>query len=723
MTHDPAVTTPDSAHSEDPALFSEFPPTSYEAWRQAAEKTLKGVPFEKRLITKTYEGIDLRPLYVRADTAELPHIKALPGLPPYVRGTSPLGFTVKPWAIAQELPYGSPAEVNAAARADLPRGQTMLNLPLDQATLAGLTPAYASPDLVGKGGMSLASVEDVLTLLDGLDLASLPLLIAAGVHALPVTALIMAAAQRLGVAPEQVQGCIGMDPLGRMVATGGLPMPLHFAYDQMAALTAWAITDAPQLQTILVRLDPYSNGGSSAVQDLAYALATGVAYLRAMQDRGLSVDQVAPKMRFSFAIGGQFFMEIARLRAARLLWAQVIAAFGGGAEAQKMVLHARTATWTKTRTDAHANMLRVTSEAFAAVMGGCDSLHISPFDECIGLPDEFSRRIARNVHIILQQECNFMHLIDPAGGSSAVETLTDELARSAWAMFQAIEAEGGMAASLALGTPQDQVAQTRTERFKAVAQRKDVIVGTNMYPNLKERPLVVRTTDSVALQAERGAALHKMRATADATVRDQALQSLAQAVALRSDLVPATIAAADHGISLSEIATILCSVGPGPRFKAIPAHRASEQFEALRAAADAFAATSGQRPTIFLAKMGPVAQHKARTEFATAFFEPGGFAVVGDQAFETPEAAAEAALAAEAPVVVICSTDDTYPTIVPALTGAIKAARPSTTVILAGYPADQVDAYKQAGVDDFIHLRANCYAVLARLQQQQGVAL
>ncbi|NCC33585.1 MAG: methylmalonyl-CoA mutase, partial [Chloroflexia bacterium] len=297
MTHDPAVTTPDSTHSDDQALFSEFPPTSYDAWRQAAEKTLKGVPFEKKLITKTYEGIDLRPLYVRADTAELPHVKALPGLPPYVRGTSPLGFTVKPWAVAQELPYGSPAEVNAAAHADLPRGQTMLNLPLDQATLAGQNPDQAAPAQVGLGGVSLASVEDALTLLDGLDLASLPLLIPAGVQALPVTALIMAAAQRRGVAPNQVQGCIGMDPLGTLVATGNLPMPLAQTYDEMAALTAWAITDAPQLQTILVRLDPYSSGGSSAVQDLAYALATGVAYLRAMQDRGLSVDQVAPKMR------------------------------------------------------------------------------------------------------------------------------------------------------------------------------------------------------------------------------------------------------------------------------------------------------------------------------------------------------------------------------------------------------------------------------------------
>lgn len=221
----------------------------------------------------------------------------------------------------------------------------------------------------------------------------------------------------------------------------------------MAWLTAWAATHAPDLRTIQVELHPYHNGGASAVQDLAFALATGVEYLRAMQARGLDVDTVAPRMQFAFSLGSPFFIEIARLRAARMLWARVVAAFGGNARSQKLRLHGRTSAWTKTRADAYNNMLRATAEAFAGVMGGCDSLHVSPFDEAIGLPDEFSRRIARNVQIILQQECNFYRLVDPAGGSAAVETLTDEIAREAWALFQRIEAQGGMAAALAAGFP------------------------------------------------------------------------------------------------------------------------------------------------------------------------------------------------------------------------------------------------------------------------------
>lgn len=720
MTHDPE---PSPAASTEERLFGEFPPTTYDEWRQAAEKTLKGVPFEKKLITKTYEGIDLRPIYVRADTAGLPHMQTLPGLPPYVRGTEPLGYVLKPWEVCQELPYGAPAEVNRAARADVARGQTALNLPLDRATLAGLDPDAAATGDVGQGGVSLASAADVTTILDGVTPAQPPLLIQAGAQALPVAALVLAAARRQGASPEQVRGCIGMDPLGTLAAHGTLSLPLKRAYDEMAQLSAWAAANAPELRTISIALHPYHDGGGNAVQELAFALATGVAYIRALLARGLAIDTIAAQIQFSFSIGAHFFMEIAKLRAARLLWSRVVAAFGGSGPAQKMAIHARTSAWTKTRSDANNNMLRATAEAFAGVMGGCDSLHVSPFDEAAGLPDDFSRRIARNVHIILRQECNFFRLVDPAGGASSVETLTDELARSAWTLFQEIERQGGMAQALQAGFPQAQVARMRTQRLAGVAQRKDVIVGANLYPNLKERPVEVRKTDSAALQRERTAALQNLREASDPGQRSDALATLAQAAAgIPEQVVEAAIAAAMHGATLGDLTEALrAGFGAGPTVGAIPPGRASEQFEALRAAAEAYAARTGQRPQVFLANMGPVAQHKARSDFATGFFETGGFGVSTNDGFATVEAAAQAAQAAGAPIVVICSADDTYPAIVPPLTQALKAARPTTTVILAGYPADQVESYRQAGVDEFIHLRANCYEVLARLQKQQGV--
>lgn len=718
MTQDTQATSPDAPER----LFAEFAPASPDEWRAAAEKTLKGAPFEKKLLTRTYEGITLQPIYNIADTASLPHTASLPGLPTYVRGTRALGYLIRPWEVAQEMPYPTAAEVNQAVREDLPRGLTTLHVRLDRATLRGQDPDQAVPEAVGQGGASLASREDFTTLFAEIPLAQTPLLFAAGATALPLAALILAAAESQGLKPSKLQGCIGADPLGALAADGALPIALERSYDAMAWLTAWAATHAPGLRTIQVEVHPYHNGGATVVQDLAFALATGAEYLRAMQARGLNVDTVAPRMQFAFSLGSTFFMEIARLRAARMLWARVVAAFGGNAQAQKLRLHGRTSAWTKTRADAYNNMLRATAEAFAGVMGGCDSLHVSPFDEAIGLPDEFSRRIARNVQIILQQECNFYRLVDPAGGSAAVEALTDEIAREAWTLFQRIEEQGGMAAALAAGFPQAQVASVRTERLNQIALRREVIVGANMYVNLKEQPFTARAVDHAALHAERAAALQRFRAGADARA---ALEDLARAVAAAPEqALPAAIAAARAGATLGALTAALAAGGDaGSTVEPIAPHRGAEQFEALQAAAAQFAARTGSRPKVFLATMGPVSQHKARADFSTGFFEAGGFQVIAGPGFQTVEEAAQAAQTSGASITVICSTDETYPELVPPLVRLLKEGRPDMTVVLAGYPADQIEAHRAAGVDEFIHLRADCYATLARLQQLKGVAL
>lgn len=711
-----------------PRLFDAFPSADYAAWREAAERTLKGVPFEKRLLTKTYEGLTLQPIYSLDDTAALPHVGSLPGLSPYVRGTSVSGYLIQPWEVAQELPYPTAEAVNQAVREDLPRGLTTVHVTPDRATLLGLDPDQAPADLVGRGGTSLAHKSDLATLFEGVALAQTPLRLAAGASALPLAVLALAAAEDQGVAAGKLRGWIGADPLGALASHGTLPGSLERAYDQMAWLTAWAAANAPHLRTITVALHPYHDGGAGTVQDLAFGLATGVAYLRAMQARGLSTNLVAPHIQFAFSIGAPFFIEIARLRAARMLWARVVEAFGGDEQAQKLVIHGRTSAWTKTRSDPYNNMLRATAEAFAAVMGGCDSLHVSPFDEAIGLPDEFSRRIARNVQVILAQECNFFRPIDPAGGSAAVETLTDQIAREAWALFQTIESQGGMAAALAAGFPQAQTAATRTERLKAIGQRREVIVGANMYVNSKEQPLVARTVDHAALQTERAADLTHRRAADDRQARQDALdalEALTQAGGAESEQVMTlAIAAARAGATLGELTAAL-HAGDGASATAtpIPVHRGAEQFEALRDAAAEYALRTGSPPAVFLATMGPVSQHKARADFSTGFFETGGFAVTAGTGFATVEEAAEAARDSGAPIVVICSTDETYPELAPPLTQLLKADRPETTVVLAGYPADQIELHKAAGVDEFIHVRADCLATLSRLQRLKGVAL
>jgi methylmalonyl-CoA mutase len=719
MTHDPTLQSP--GDPSEPRLFDMFAPASYEEWRRAAEKTLKGVPFEKKLITRTYEGFSLQPIYNAADVAELPQLASLPGEAPFVRGTESLGYLVQPWTVAQELPYPTAAAVNQAAREDLPRGLTALHVPLDQASRRGLDPDQAPVALVGQGGASLATSADLDALIDGIDLTRTPLRLVAGASGLPLLALLLAALEHVGSDPAQLRGGLLVDPLGLLASHGALPAPLDQVYNELAALTTWAAANAPELRTIEVAAHPYSNGGASAVQDLAFTLATGVAYLRAMTERGLDINTVAPRIQFAFSIGAPFFIELARLRAARMLWARVVAACGGNEQAQKLNIHARTSAWTKTRADAYNNMLRSTSEAFAAVMGGCDSLHVSPFDEALGLPDEFSRRIARNAQIILQEECSFGRLVDPAGGSWAVEKLTDEIAREAWALFQEVERQGGMAAALAAGFPQAQIAATRNERLNQVALRREVIIGANMYVDLKEKPATARPVDSAALQAERADELAHVRSRRDSVAMRTALTALSGAGS--DQLVAAATAAARVGATLGELATAMRgAVEPSPCHSPIPVHRAAEQFEALRTAAEQHAARTGSRPAVFLAGMGPLAKHKARADFTSGFFEAGGFAVIASSGFNTPEEAAQAAQASGASIVVICAPDDRYPELVPPLTSLLKTAHPETTVVLAGYPADQIEAHKAAGVDEFVHLRADCYTILSRLQQLKGVA-
>ncbi len=663
------------------SLFGEFSSPSYEEWQEAAVESLKGAPFEK-LLSKTYEGITLQPIYRQEDAAELAHQYTLPGEPPYVRGVDALGYVAEPWVVAQEAPGGAAHEVNEALRHDLARGQTAVVLAEGQ----------------------VQSADETAAALAGIDFAGLPLYVQAGAAPLPTAAVAIAGARRAGLELAMLHGSIAGDPLGALAAEGALPVTLEQAYDEAAQWTAWAAEHAPKLGTLAVRADLYGDAGAHAGQELAFALATGVAYLRALKARGLDVEMSAPRMRFSFALGSNFFMEVAKLRAARLLWSQVAAAFGGSAEAQKMAIHARTGSWNKTTTDMHVNMLRSTTEAFSGALGGVSSMEVAPFDAVVGGQDEFSRRIARNVQLILQQECNLTRLIDPAGGSWYVEKLTDELAHRAWALFQEIERRGGMAAALEEGYVQAQTAETAKQRAAALSTRKDVLVGTNMYANAQEQ---------AAPQSENALAPHES-ASGEGRIEPAQLEG--------DSVAEAAIAAAEQGATVSQLAGALRRAGAGVRVTPLRRVRGAEPFEALRRMADAYRRRTGSAPQLFLANMGPAAQHKARADFSQGFFEVGGVQVVNNKGFASPEAAADAALAAGAPVVVICSTDESYPELVPPLVERVKAARPETVVVLAGYPQEQVDAHRAAGVDEFIHVRANCYEVNRRLHERIGAA-
>lgn len=704
---------PNQSHSVENPLFAEFTPPTYEEWIAAAKKSLKGKPLEQ-LTQNSAEGIEIKPLFIRTDTAVYTHPHTIPGRTPFVRGTEPDGYLVRPWLVAQELAYPTAEQFNRALRYDLERGQTAVNLRLDPPTRAGHDPDQAQTGQVGWRGVSLATIEDMAAALRGVDLARLPIFMRVGTAALPLLSLLAAYLRRQGKNTAQLQGCLENDPLGVLTHEGTLPLSINQAYEEMAQLLLWVEKQAPQLHTIGVHSYPYHNSGGNAVQELAFTLGNGAAYLRAMAERDLDVSLTARHMMFHFAVSGDFFMEIAKLRAARLLWAQIVAAFGGDMAAQKMRLHTRTAVINKTITDPYVNMLRVTTEALSAALGGADSISVAPFDEVIRPPDEFSRRIARNVQIILQEEAYLPRLLDPAGGAYYVEYLTDELARRAWALFQEVEAQGGMLAALQAGFPQELIAKEVKSQAGKLAARKVVLVGTNLYANAEEKRLENTKVDFTAVYQQRTQQIENYRTHDDDPMAHTAvMQKLGEMLTAPPEaMVEAAIGAAQAGATLNEITrTLRINDGERPSIQPVALHRRAEPFEDLRRLAEAYAVEHGRRPRIFLANIGALRQFKPRADFARSFFEPGGFEIVYPDGFAEVKEAVRAAAEAEAAAVVICSSDEVYPEIVPPLARALKAELPDTAVLLAGRPGEYEDIYKSAGVDEFIYLGANCYEI------------
>ena len=704
-------------------LFAEFPDATAAEWRKAAEESLAGAPFEKKVVTKTPEGIDLRPIYTREDWQKLPLQATWPGLTPYVRGATALGSRPAGWKIAQELPYGRPEEFSQALLQDLNRGQNCVNLLFDVATRLGLDPDSGLPGEVGGCGLSLATLDDVGRALRGVDLSAVPIHAPAGISALSITALLAAWLAEQGKKPAALHGAVLSDPITEWLGRGALPGGLSAAYDEMAALTDWVARNKVDLRTVGVHANLWSDAGGNAVHELAFGLATGVEYLRELEQRGLAVNRSGPRFLFTYSLGSHFFMEIAKLRAARLLWARAVGAARGNKEAQRLVCHGRTSIWNKTVLDPHVNVLRTTGEAFAGVMGGCSSIHVAPFDESFRVPDDFSRRIARNIQIILAEECQLNRVIDPVGGSWYVEALTLQLAEKAWTLFQEVERKGGMAAALRAGFPQEAVAKSAHDRIASVETRRDGVIGTNLQPNLKERIEAVQMPDYAVLAAKRATQIVNYRTSPEAERGAEVLEKLATLLSAPASTKMATLIDAFlHGATLGEVTRILRSGhhDEAPVAK-VRLRRRSESFEKIRGRSEAFKERTGARPKVFLANMGGRRQHGARADFSAGFFAAGGFEAITNKGFETPQAAAAAAIESKAPIVVICSTDETYAELAPPIAQALKAAPHPPVIILAGFPPGQVDMLKAAGVDDFIHVRANCAQLLAELQDKLGL--
>jgi methylmalonyl-CoA mutase len=704
-------------------LLAEFPSSTAEEWREAAEALLKGKPFDKAMTKQTPEGIRIEPIFRKEVLDGLPASATLPGFDGYLRGTSATGNRNTPWEIAQELPYGTPSEFNAAARADLMRGQNSLNVLLDIATLKGLDPDSAKSGEVAACGLSLACLKDIETAFDEIIPDAVSFHLRTGCAGLTVGALFFAWLNKQGADLKKVKGSLGMDPIAVKAAAGQLPAKMEELLSEQAIAAHYCAQNAPGIRAVGVSSLPYHQAGASSVEELGICLATGATYLNEMIERGLSVDDAAQQMRFSFCIGPNFFMEIAKLRAARVLWAQVVKAFGGNAESQKIVMHARTGLYNKTQKDPYVNMLRTTTEALSGAIGGVDSMCVGNFDEVTREPDTFSRRISRNTQIILQEECELTAVVDPAGGSWAVEWLTNEICEKSWEFFKGIEAEGGMAEALKSGYIAQKIEVTAKQNEALLGARRTSLVGTNVYPNLEEKELEVRLPDYAEVRKQRAREIAAARMELDEASDEAVMKALGKIVdSSGDDLLPTLIEAVEAGATIGEISkTIRATVNPGDFIKPLPAARLATKYEKLRNASARFAEQTGRAPAIFLTNLGPLRRHKARADFTKGFFQSGGFEVISPAGFESAEEAVAALSESEAGITVVCGTDDDYAANFADYAQAIKAALPDMQVLLAGFPGDNEAAYKEAGMDDFIFIKSDNYELNRRYLTGLGV--
>jgi methylmalonyl-CoA mutase len=710
---------PDSTNT----LLNDFPAPTKEEWREAAEKLLKGAPFDKIMKRMTPEGILLEPIFWKDVLDNLPAAETLPGFDSYLRGTSAAGYSQEPWEIAQELPYGTPRDFNRAATADLMRGQNALNVILDIATLKGLDPDAAQVGEVGACGLSLACLDDVKTAFKDIIPDAISFHIRTGCSGMAVSALFFAWLQEIGADPAKVKGSLGMDPLAVKAAAGQVPADLGTLFEEQAVLAEHCTKHAPGMAAVGVSTLPYHQAGASAVEELGIALATGAAYLTELTERGLSVDDAAKQIRFSFAIGGNFFMEIAKLRAARVLWAQVVAAFGGSKEAQKIKMHARTGLYNKTQKDPYVNMLRTTTEALSGVIGGIDSLCVGNFDEVTREPDAFSRRISRNTQIVLQEECELTAVVDPAGGSWAIEWLTNEVSEKSWAFFQEIEAKGGMVDTLASGFIAEKLAATDAGNKKALNQRRASLIGTNVYPNLEEKELGSRIPNYAELRELRAKEIAEARTATDEDTDAKVMAALGKILeSSRENAVDTVVDAIIDGATIGEVTrTIRASATPTDPIKPLPSMRLAQGYEILRTASAKFAEKTGSAPKIFLTNLGPLRRHKLRADFTRSFFAAGGFEIISPAGFESPDDAVAALKESDAGITVVCGTDPDYEEKFADFAKAIKTAMPEMQIILAGFPGDNEEAFKAAGMDDYIFVKSDNYATNRRYLEGLGV--
>jgi methylmalonyl-CoA mutase len=700
-------------------------PATFADWAELAARELKDAPVES--LDRDYGGLGVKPAYFADDAGD----PGTPGVAPYTRGIRATMYANRPWTIRQYAGFSTARESNAFYRQNLAAGQKGLSVAFDLATHRGYDsdhPRVAGD--VGKAGVAIDSVEDMKILFDGIPLDRMSVSMTMNGAVLPVLAMFIVAAEEQGVARANLDGTIQNDILKEFMVRNTYIYPPGSSMRIVGDVIAYTAREMPKFNSISISGYHMHEAGATAVQELGYTLADGKEYVRAALARGLAIDDFAPRLSFFFGIGMNLFLEVAKLRAARTLWSQIMEEFGAKDPRSLMLrTHCQTSGVSLTEQDPHNNIVRTTIEALAAVLGGTQSLHTNSFDEAIALPTEFSARIARNTQLILQHESRVTDVVDPLGGSYYVEALTAQLVEKAGALIAEVDAGGGMTEAVQEGTPKLEIEKAAAVRQARVDRGEDVIVGVNRYRLETEHPIDTRVVDNRKVREEQVARLEEIRAKRDGEAVSRTLTALRKAAEGDGNLLAASVDAARARATLGEISAAL--------EEAFGRHSATTrvisgvyaetyagdpQFGAMIERLAAFRETNGRAPSIYIAKIGQDGHDRGAKVIASAFADLG-FEVHVGSLFETPPEAAGKASELGVDVVGVSSLAAGHLTLVPELIAALRdKGLGEVTVIVGGViPEQDYAALREAGVAEIFGPGTNVLeAAFSVLNQIEG---
>ncbi len=672
--------------------MDDFPKRTLEDWEKCAREELKGAPSDS-LVWETPEGLKVKPLYTASDLEGLEHVAGLPGFPPFLRGPRATMYANRSWTVRQYGGFSTAEDTNAFFKDNLAHGQTGLSIAFDLATHRGYDSDH--PRVVGdvgKAGVAIDSVEDMKILFRDIPLDKVSVSMTMNGAVLPVMAAFIVAGEEQGVAKERLSGTIQNDILKEFMVRNTYIYPPEPSMRIVADVIEYTAKHMPKFNSISISGYHMQEAGATAVQELAFTLADGLEYVRAALTRGLGIDAFAPRLSFFFAIGMNFFMEIAKLRAARLLWARLMKPFNPQSPVSLALrTHCQTSGVSLTEQDPYNNIVRTTIEALAAVLGGTQSLHTNAFDEALALPTPLSARVARNTQLIIRDETGIPKVVDPLGGSFYLERLTASLAQAAWELIQEVEQMGGMTKAVESGMPKLRIEEAAARRQARIDRGEEIIVGVNKYRAEEPTEVEVLDIDNTKVREAQILRLRQLRARRDEQRCRSALEALAQAAASKQgNLLALAVEAARARATVGEISDALERVFT--RHRAVirsisgvygSAYEGDEGFRRVQRDVEAFAAEEGRRPRLLVVKLGQDGHDRGAKVIATAFADLGFDVDIGPL-FQTPEEAARQAIENDVHVIGVSSQAAGHKTLVPALLDALKAQGGDDILVVCG---------------------------------------